>query len=143
MWTRKNKTRLWEWDFTIQKPMANDVVMRNWLFVSIQNWYIVPATSQTVIEWCAINDRYSGENNEHRYCIYQPKRNWETFTMEVENGTLKQEDVGKTFRIIWVDQHINYSTKADFGGQFRLEEVLTDTLWTFTYNFDIQFAGGI
>lgn len=140
MWTRKNKTRLWEWDFTIQKPMANDVVMRNWLFVSLQNGYIVPATPQLPIEWCAINDRYSGENNEHRYCIYQPKRNWETFTMEVENGTLKQADVGKTFRIVWVDQHINYSTKADFGGQFRLEEVLTETLWTFTYNFDVQFA---
>ena len=140
MWTRKNKTRLWEWDFTIQKPMANDVVMRNWLFVSLQNGYIVPATPQLPIEWCAINDRYSGENNEHRYCIYQPKRNWETFTMEVENGTLKQADVGKTFRIVWVDQHINYSTKADFGGQFRLEEILTDTLWTFTYNFDVQFA---
>lgn len=140
MWTRKNKTRLWEWDFTIQKPMANDVVMRNWLFVSLQNGYIVPATPQLPIEWCAINDRYSGENNEHRYCIYQPKRNWETFTMEVENGTLKQADVGKTFRIVWVDQHINYSTKADFGGQFRLEEVLNDNLWTFTYNFDVQFA---
>lgn len=140
MWTRKNKTRLWEWDFTIQKPMANDVVMRNWLFVSIQDWYIIPATSQTVIEGCAINDRYSGENNEHRYCIYQPKRNRETFTMEVENGTLKQEDVGKTFRIVWVDQHINYSTKADFGGQFRLEEILNDNLWTFTYCFDVQFA---
>lgn len=140
MWTRKNKTRLWEWEYTIQKPMANDVVMRNWLFVSIQNWYIVPATSQTVIEWCAINDRYSGENNEHRYCIYQPRRDRETFTMEVENGTLKQEDVGKTFRIIWVDQHINYSTKADFGGQFRLEEVLNDNLWTFTYNKEAQFA---
>lgn len=140
MWTRKNKTRLWEWDFTIQKPMANDVVMRNWLFVSLQNGYIVPATPQLPIEWCAINDRYSGENNEHRYCIYQPKRNWETFTMEVENGTLKQADVGKTFRIVWADQHINYSTKADFGGQFRLEEVLNDNLWTFTYNFDVQFA---
>jgi hypothetical protein len=35
--------------------------------------------------------------------------------MEVENGTLTQEDVGKTFRIIGADQHINYSTKADFG----------------------------
>ena len=48
--------------------------------------------------------------------------------MEVENGTLKQEDVGKTFRIIGTDQHINYPTKADFGGQFRLEEVLNDTI---------------
>lgn len=140
MWTRKNKTRLGEWEYTIQKPMANDVVMRNWLFVSIQDWYIVPATSQTEIEWCAINDRYSGENNEHRYCIYQPRRDRETFTMEVENGTLTQEDVGKTFRIVWADQHINYSTKAEFGWQFRLEEVLNDNLWTFTYNKEAQFA---
>lgn len=141
MWTRKNKTRLWEWDFTIQKPMANNIVMRNWLFVSLKDWYIIPADGTTEIEGCAINDRYSGENNEHRYCIYQPKRNWETFTMEVDNWTITQADVGKTFRIADSNlQHINYPTKADRGWQFRLEEVLNDNLWTFTYCFDIQFA---
>lgn len=141
MWTRKNKTRLWEWDFTIQKPMANNVVMRNWLFVSLKDWYIIPADGTTEIEGCAINDRYSGENNEHRYCIYQPKRNWETFTMEVDNWTITQADVGKTFRIADSNlQHINYPTKADRGWQFRLEEVLNENLWTFTYCFDIQFA---
>lgn len=141
MWTRKNKTRLWEWDFTIQKPMANDVVMRNWLFVALKDWYIIPADGTTEIEGCAINDRYSGENNEHRYCIYQPKRNWETFTMEVDNWTITQADVGKTFRIADSNlQHINYPTKADRGWQFRLEEVLNDNLWAFTYCFDIQFA---
>lgn len=141
MWTRKNKTRLWEWDFTIQKPMANNIVMRNWLFVSLKDWYIIPADGTTEIEGCAINDRYSGENNEHRYCIYQPKRNWETFTMEVDNWTITQADVGKTFRIADSNlQHINYPTKADRGWQFRLEEVLNENLWTFTYCFDIQFA---
>ena len=141
MWTRKNKTRLWEWDFTIQKPMANDIVMRNWLFVAIKDWYIIPADGTTEIEGCAINDRYSGENNEHRYCIYQPKRNWETFTMEVDNWTITQADVGKVFRIADSNlQHINYLTKADRGWQFRLEEVLNDNLWTFTYCFDVQFA---
>ncbi len=140
MWTRKNKTRLGEWEYTLQKPMANDIVMRNWLFVSIKDWYIIPADETTFIEWCAINDRYSWENNEHRYCIYQPKRNREAFTMEVDNGTITQADVGKTFRIVWTDQHINYTTKAEFGGQFRLEEVLNNDLWVFTYNFDVQFA---
>ena len=140
MWTRQNKTRLGEWEYSIQKPMANNVVMRNWLFVALVNGYIVPADETTEIEGCAINDRFSWENNEHRYCIYQPKRDWETFTMEVDNGTLKQEDVGKTFWITGTLQHINYTTKAEVGGQFRLEEVLNDNLWTFTYNKHTQFA---
>ena len=35
--------------------------------------------------------------------------------MEVDNGTIKQEDVGKTFRITGGLQHINYSTKAEVG----------------------------
>ena len=140
MWTRQNKTRLWEWEYTIQKPMANDVVMRNWLFVALVDWYIIPADWTTPIEWCAINDRYSWENNEHRYCIYQPKRDWEHFTMEVDNGTISQEDVGKTFRITSWLQHINYTTKADTGWQFRLEEVLNDTLWIFTYAKEMEFA---
>lgn len=60
--------------------------------------------------------------------------------MEVDNGTIKQEDVGKTFRITSGLQHINYSTKAAVGGQFRLEEVLSPTLGTFTYNKATQFA---
>lgn len=140
MWTRQNKTRLGEWEYSIQKPMANNVTMRNGLFVALVDWYIVPADETTEIEWCAINDRFSWENNEHRYCIYQPKRDWETFTMEVDNGTITQEDVGKTFRITWGLQHINYATKADVGWQFRLEEVLNDNLWTFTYNKATQFA---
>lgn len=140
MWTRQNKTRLGEWEYSIQKPMANNVTMRNGLFVALVDWYIIPADGTTEIEGCAINDRFSGENNEHRYCIYQPKRDWETFTMEVDNGTIKQEDVGKTFRITGGLQHINYSTKAEVGWQFRLEEVLSPTLWTFTYNKATQFA---
>lgn len=140
MWTRQNKTRLWEWEYAIQKPMANNVTIRNWLFVSLVDWYIVPADWTLEIEGCAINDRFSGENNEHRYCIYQPRRDWETFTMEVDNWTIKQEDVWKTFRITSGLQHINYSTKSEVGGQFRLEEVLSPTLGTFTYNKATQFA---
>ena len=46
-------------------------------------------------------------------CIYQPKRDWEHFTMEVDNGEITQRDVGKTFWIIGTLQHINYATKAD------------------------------
>lgn len=33
--------------------------------------------------------------------------------MDVENGEITQEDVGKTFLIVGELQHINYATKAD------------------------------
>ncbi len=67
------------------------------------------------------------EDGSHRACIYFPKRHWESFTIEVENGEITQEDVGQTFLIIGELQHINYETKAEVGGQFRLERVITPT----------------
>ena len=48
-------------------------------------------------------------------CIYYPKRRWETFTIDVENGEIEQSDVGQTFLIIGELQHINYNTKAPNG----------------------------
>jgi hypothetical protein len=50
-----------------------------------------------------------------RMCIYYPKRRWETYTIEVDNGEISQEDVGQTFLITGELQHINYTTKANTG----------------------------
>lgn len=141
MWVRKNKTRLWEKMFTIEKPMANNVDWRDWQFIELKDGYIHLADETSIIEGIAINDWHSWPDNENPelkkkdMCIYQPKRDWEHFTMEVDNGEITQRDVGKTFWIIGTLQHINYATKADLWGQFRLEEVLSPTLWSFSYNF--------
>ena len=60
--------------------------------------------------------------------------------MDVENGEITQEDVGQTFLIVGELQHINYSTKAPNGGQFRLEQVITPTRGEFTYYFDSSLS---
>lgn len=159
MGTSKNKTRQTLTPVSIQKPVMparnfikgtktavapSSFQLRDWLFVALENGYIVPATSSTPIEWCAINDVFVPEDTKEptprewfdRMCIYYPKRRWETFTIDVENGEIEQSDVGQTFLIIGELQHINYNTKAPNGWQFRLEQVITPTRWEFTYAFD-------
>lgn len=147
MGASKNKTRQTLIPVAIHKPIKEWIELRDGIFVSLVDWYIVPATSSTIIEWIAVNDIYNKEQIREpatewhdRMCIYFPKRRWETFTMEVENGEITQEDVGQTFLIIGELQHINYSTKASNGGQFRLEQVITPTKWEFTYYFDSSFS---
>lgn len=141
MWSRKNKTRQTLVPVTINKPLKPWIEIRNWLFVSLIDGYIEPATSSTVIEWIAINNVTVSDNMQEphpneRMCIYYPKRRWETYTIEVDNGEISQEDVGQTFLITGELQHINYTTKAKTGWQFRLEQVITPTLWEFTYYFE-------
>lgn len=147
MGAAKNKTRQTLFPVSIQKPIKDWIELRDGIFVSLENWYIVPATSATIIEGIATNDIYRKEQVKEpasewhdRMCIYFPKRRWETFTMDVENGEITQEDVGQTFLIIWELQHINYNTKAEKGGQFRLEQVITPTRWEFTYYFDSSLS---
>ena len=147
MGTSKNKTRQTLFPVAIHKPIKEWIELRDGIFVSLENGYIVPATPSTVIEWIAINDVYNKEQIKEpatewhdRMCIYFPKRRWETFTMDVENGEIVQEDVGQTFLIIWELQHINYNTKAERGWQFRLEQVITPTRWEFTYYFDSSLS---
>lgn len=138
----RNKTRQTLTPVSIQKPVKDGIQLRDWLFVSLENWYIIPATPSTVIEGCCVNDIFNHEETKepedgsHRACIYFPKRHWESFTIEVENGEITQEDVGQTFLIIGDLQHINYETKAELGWQFRLERVITPTKWEFTYYFE-------
>lgn len=143
MWVSKNKTRQTLTPVAIQKPVKEWIELRDGIFVSLENGYIIPATSSTIIEWCATNDIYNKAQIKEpsaewfdRMCIYFPKRYWETFTIEVENGELTQEDVGQTFLITWELQHINYSTKAPNGWQFRLEQVINPTVGEFTYYFE-------
>ena len=137
-----NKTRQTLTAVAIQKPVKDWIQLRDWLFVALENGYIVPATSSTPIEWCAVNDVFNNEETKepedwsHRACIYFPKRHRETFTIEVENGEIEQSDVGQTFLITGDLQHINYATKDDTGWQFRLERVITPTKWEFTYYFE-------
>lgn len=147
MGTSKNKTRQTLTNVAIHKPMKEWIELRDGIFVSLENGYIIPATPSTVIEGIAINDIYKKEQIKEpakewfdRMCIYLPKRRWETFTMDVENGEITQEDVGQTFLIIWELQHINYNTKAERGWQFRLEQVITPTRWEFTYYFDSSLS---
>lgn len=147
MGTSKNKTRQTLFPVAIQKPIKEWIELRDGIFVSLENGYIIPATPSTVIEWIATNDIYNKEQVKEpatewhdRMCIYFPKRRWETFTMEVQNGEITQEDVGQTFLIIWELQHINYNTKAENWGQFRLEQVITPTKWEFTYYFDSSLS---
>lgn len=147
MGASKNKTRQTLFPVAIQKPIKEWIELRDGLFVSLVDGYIVPATSATVIEWVATNDIYNKEQVKEpasewhdRMCYYFPKRRWETFTMDVENGEITQDDVGQTFLIIWELQHINYNTKAERGGQFRLEQVITPTRWEFTYYFDSSLS---
>ena len=143
MWVSKNKTRQTLTPVAIQKPVKEWIELRDGIFVSLEDGYIIPATSSTIIEWCATNDIYNKAQIKEpsaewfdRMCIYFPKRYWETFTIEVENGELTQEDVGQTFLITWELQHINYSTKAPNGWQFRLEQVINPTVGEFTYYFE-------
>jgi len=143
MGTSKNKTRQTLTNVAIHKPMKEWIELRDGIFVALEDGYIIPATSSTVIEWIAVNDIYNKEQIKEpakewfdRMCIYFPKRRWETFTMDVENGEITQEDVGQTFLIIGELQHINYATKAENWWQFRLEQVITPTKWEFTYYFD-------
>lgn len=147
MGASKNKTRQTLFPVSIQKPIKDGIELRDGIFVSLEDWYIVPATSATIIEGIATNDIYRKEQVKEpasewfdRMCIYFPKRRWETFTMDVENGEITQEDVGQTFLIVWELQHINYNTKAEKGGQFRLEQVITPTRWEFTYYFDSSLS---
>jgi len=147
MGTSKNKTRQTLFPVAIQKPIKEWIELRDGIFVSLENGYIIPATPSTVIEWIATNDIYNKEQVKEpatewhdRMCIYFPKRRWETFTMEVQNGEITQEDVGQTFLIIGELQHINYATKAEKWGQFRLEQVITPTKWEFTYYFDSSLS---
>jgi len=145
MWSRKNKTRQTLVPVTINKPLKPWIEIRNWLFVSLIDGYIEPATSSTVIEWIAINNVTVSDNMQEphpneRMCIYYPKRRWETYTIEVDNGEISQEDVGQTFLITGELQHINYTTKATTGWQFRLEQVITPTLWEFTYYFESSLS---
>ena len=143
MGTSKNKTRQTLFPVAIHKPIKDGIELRDGLFVALEDGYIIPATSATPIEWIAINDVYNKEETKEpstewhdRMCIYNPKRRWETFTIDVENGEITQEDVWQTFLIIGDLQHINYSTKAENWWQFRLEQVITPTRWEFTYYFD-------
>ena len=147
MGTSKNKTRQTLFPVAIHKPIKEWIELRDGLFVSLEDWYIVPATPSIVIEWVATNDVYNKEQvkepateGHDRMCIYFPKRRRETFTMDVENGEITQEDVGKTFLIVGELQHINYNTKADLWGQFRLEQVITPTRGEFTYYFDSSLS---
>lgn len=147
MGASKNKTRQTLFPVAIQKPMKEWIELRDGIFVSLVDWYIVPATSSTVIEWIATNDIINKEQikepstvGHDRMCYYFPKRRWETFTMDVENGEITQEDVGQTFLIVGELQHINYNTKAERWGQFRLEQVITPTRWEFTYYFDSSLS---
>lgn len=147
MGASKNKTRQTLFPVAIQKPIKEWIELRDGLFVSLVDGYIVPATSATVIEWVATNDIYNKEQVKEpasewhdRMCYYFPKRRWETFTMDVENGEITQDDVGQTFLIIWELQHINYNTKAEKWWQFRLEQVITPTRWEFTYYFDSSLS---
>lgn len=147
MWASKNKTRQTLTPVAIQKPVKEWIELRDGLFVSLEDWYIIPATSSTIIEWCATNDIYNKAQIKEpsaewfdRMCIYFPKRRWETFTIEVENGEITQEDVGQTFLITGELQHINYSTKAPNGWQFRLEQVINPTVWEFTYYFESSLS---
>ena len=147
MGASKNKTRQTLFPVAIHKPIKEWIELRDGLFVSLEDWYIVPATPSTVIEWVATNDVYNKEQvkepateGHDRMCIYFPKRRRETFTMDVENGEITQEDVGKTFLIVGELQHINYATKADLWGQFRLEQVITPTRGEFTYYFDSSLS---
>lgn len=147
MWVSKNKTRQTLTPVAIQKPVKEWIELRDGIFVSLENGYIIPATSSTIIEWCATNDIYNKAQIKEpsaewfdRMCIYFPKRYWETFTIEVENGELTQEDVGQTFLITGELQHINYSTKAPNGWQFRLEQVINPTVGEFTYYFESSLS---
>ena len=56
MGASKNKTRQTLFPVAIQKPMKEWIELRDGIFVSLVDWYIVPATSSTVIEWIATND---------------------------------------------------------------------------------------